>query len=133
MKLVIAGSRDLHFTEHLIDTIYGCLFEPEEDLDRPEGELLEIVSGGCPTGADRAAKWWAEGMPTDEVVYKEFPADWDKHGKAAGPIRNRQMAEYGDALFLIWDGKSRGSANMKKEMNKLNKPVYELIIKYPGE
>lgn len=29
---------------------------------------------------------------------------------------------------LIWAGKSRGSANMKKEMEKLNKPVYEVIV-----
>jgi len=59
----------------------------------------------------------------------EFPADWDTHGRAAGPIRNKQMAEYGDALLLIWDGESRGSANMKSNMKKLGKPVYEIIIK----
>lgn len=61
--------------------------------------------------------------------YKEFPADWKAHGKAAGPIRNKQMAEYADALLLIWDGESKGSASMKNEMLKLNKPVYEVIIK----
>ncbi len=60
---------------------------------------------------------------------KEFPPDWEKHGKAAGPIRNKEMAEYADALLLIWDGKSRGSASMKKEMEKLEKPIYEVILK----
>jgi hypothetical protein len=39
------------------------------------------------------------------------------------------MAEYADALLLIWDGKSRGSLNMKQQMLKLEKPVYEVIVK----
>jgi hypothetical protein len=39
------------------------------------------------------------------------------------------MAEYADALILVWDGKSRGSASMKREMEKLGKPIYEVIVK----
>ncbi len=38
------------------------------------------------------------------------------------------MALYGDALLLIWDGKSRGSTSMRNEMKKLDKPVYEVIL-----
>jgi hypothetical protein len=41
------------------------------------------------------------------------------------------MAEYADALLLIWNGESRGSANMKENMVKLGKPVYEVILKEP--
>lgn len=59
----------------------------------------------------------------------KFPADWEKFGKVAGHIRNKQMAEEGDALLLIWDGESKGSANMKDNMIKLGKPVYEVILK----
>ena len=40
------------------------------------------------------------------------PADWNKHGRAAGPIRNAQMAEISDALIAFWDGKSRGTKSM---------------------
>ncbi len=43
---------------------------------------------------------------------RELPAQWSKHWRAAGPIRNRDMAAYADALFLMWDGESRGSKNM---------------------
>ena len=85
-----------------------------------------IVAGGCPTGPDRWAKDYSETFCVD---YIEYPADWNTHGRAAGPIRNKQMAEYADELLLIWDWKSRGSANMKKEMEKLGKKVVEIIIK----
>ena len=60
-----------------------------------------------------------------------FPADWDKHGRAAGPIRNKQMADYADVLIAVWDGKSRGTKNMIDEMNKLMKPVYIVWIGEP--
>lgn len=42
------------------------------------------------------------------------------------------MAEYGDALLLIWDGKSRGNASMKKEMQKQNKPIFEVVLPMGG-
>ena len=59
---------------------------------------------------------------------KTFLPDWKTKGRAAGPIRNKEMAIYADILLLIWDGKSRGSKSMKDEMLKLQKPIYEVII-----
>ena len=50
-----------------------------------------------------------------------FPAEWNTYGKAAGPIRNRQMAEYAapDGYCVVfWDGKSRGSQNIITEARK---------------
>lgn len=41
-----------------------------------------------------------------------FPAHWRRWGAAAGPIRNRLMAERADALIAVWDGESRGTASM---------------------
>ena len=82
----------------------------------------EVVCGMA-RGADHLGKLWAafHGVP---VV--EFPADWDKYKKAAGHIRNAQMAEYGDALLIfIWD-ESRGSMNMLEQMGKLGKPTYPI-------
>lgn len=119
MKLIVAGSRTFYVSHHFIDDVY-CIKCPE--LDYPE----EIVCGGA-KGIDEAGKRWGHTLSSKDRV-KLFPADWDKHGKAAGPIRNREMAQYADALLLIWDGKSRGSANMKSEMQKLGKPVYEVIL-----
>ena len=39
-------------------------------------------------------------------------ANWDTFGKAAGYIRNEEMAQIGDALIAVWDGKSKGTRNM---------------------
>jgi len=117
MKLIIAGSRTIvpNFTDGLYTAFQ--MFDINED----DYEDFEIVTGGCPTGVDA----WAESWMRSTI----FNADWDRHGKAAGPIRNREMAQYGDALLLIWDGESRGSKNMKEEMLKLKKPVYEVVIR----
>ena len=43
---------------------------------------------------------------------EQYPANWKTHGKAAGPIRNEQMANVANALIAFWDGQSRGTANM---------------------
>lgn len=120
MKLIIAGSRTLSFScygiQGLIYTILGAFPLP-----------LEVVSGGA-KGIDESGEEFVKLIKEDTIFLTRFPADWDKHGKAAGPIRNKQMADYADALLLIWDGKSKGSANMKTTMQKLNKPIYEVII-----
>jgi hypothetical protein len=119
VKLIIAGSRTLWPSSKFIwDSILMLKIASH-------GTITEEVCGGA-EGVDTEGQHWASHY---NVPVKIFRADWDKHGKAAGPIRNKQMAEYGDVLLLIWDGESRGSANMKKQMQGLNKPVYEVILK----
>ncbi len=121
MKLIIAGSRDVPARlceTFILDAFYGRVPVAVRD------SITEVVHGGC-RGIDQEA-----GRLFKEYGVKVFPADWTTHGRAAGPIRNRQMAEYADALLLIWDGKSRGSANMKKEMGSLGKPVYEYVVQW---
>lgn len=124
MKVLIAGSRTLSpSVEGIVEYLYDSLLITNGNWE----SVTEIVSGGAKgvdTSAQRFAEWW-------EKPFKCFPADWDTYGKSAGHIRNKQMAEYADVLLLIWDGESRGSANMKMNMEKLGKPVHEIIIKIP--
>lgn len=123
MKLIIAGSRKIQINPWF--AIEGLV----QSVGLKRSEISEIISGTA-TGIDQSGEILANSVWHKPI--KRFPADWDTHGKAAGPIRNKQMAEYADALLLIWDGESRGSRNMKETMLKLNKPVYEVILKKYG-
>jgi len=102
MKVIIAGGRDTPFTLRNVLWL---------DAYMPDG-VTEIVSGGA-KGADALGERWAlkQGIPL--TIFK---AEWDKHGKAAGMIRNREMAEYADVLIVFPGG--RGTANMIKEATK---------------
>ena len=53
-----------------------------------------------------------------------YRADWETHGRAAGPIRNRKMAENASALIALWDGASRGTKNMIETAQKKGLLVY---------
>lgn len=86
--------------------------------------ITEVVSG-CASGIDRVGEFWAL---DNQIPLKKFPADWATHGKAAGPIRNEQMARYADALICVWDGTSRGSQNMIKTAREVGIPVHQLVI-----
>jgi len=116
VKLVIAGSRDLLVDSELVDQLIKYF----------RLNVKEVVSGGG-GNVDEAGEDWSNLCLEKEP--KVFKANWQQQGAAAGPIRNSKMAEYGDALLLIWDGSSKGSLSMKKEMIKRKKPVYEIILK----
>ena len=83
-------------------------------------ELSEIVSGAA-NGVDDQAIRWAEqhGVPV-----KQFPADWLNLGRAAGPIRNGQMADYADYCIAFFDSSNPclGTKNMLQQMKKAGKP-----------
>ena len=121
MKLIIAGGRDLNPSMGFI-TCAITMLPICKGMGSP---IREVVCGG-EEGVDNEGAHWASHM---NVPVKYLRADWDKHGRAAGPIRNKEMAEYADVLLLIWDGVSKGSASMKREMEKLGKPVYEVVLK----
>lgn len=109
MKAIIAGGRDYVATDstwRFLDDVHR--FHP----------ITEVVSGGA-RGADAAGERWAEmrGIPI-----RRFPADWNKHGKGAGPIRNQQMAEYADALIAFPGG--RGTSDMLRRAHDLRLPIY---------
>lgn len=92
---------------------------------------VSAVVWGCCAGVDEAGKNWGDWAGLRVIP---FPPNWAKYGrKAAPPIRNGEMAKAGDALLLIWGGDSRGSADMKRKMLKLKKPIYELIFRTPEQ
>lgn len=116
MKLIIAGSRNITVSPVEIDAalksagLYG-------------GQVDEVVSGNA-HGVDSCGEAWAK-LAGAEI--KLFLPDWKAFGAKAGPMRNAEMAEYGDALLLIWDGKSKGSASMRNEARKRGLKIIEVI------
>ncbi len=106
MKVVIAGSRDFND--------YNLV---EETIEKLGLEIDEVIYGGA-AGADYMGLLWAR---KHKVKVKTFLEEWSVYGKAAGPIRNRKMANYGDYLLAFWDGQSRGTKNMIEEMKRLGK------------
>lgn len=99
MKVIIAGSRTFNDYEKLKSYCDKVLSSQNN---------IEIVSGTA-TGADMLGERYAK---EKNYSIKKFPADWDKYGKGAGYIRNKEMAEYSDALIAFWNGKSKGTKNM---------------------
>lgn len=69
---------------------------------------VEIVSGGA-RGADCLGERFAK---EHNLYLRIFKADWNRYGKSAGPIRNKEMGEYADALVAFWDYKSVGTKHM---------------------
>ena len=114
MKTIIAGGRD-----------YQPSADDWETLDemREKIPITEVVCGMA-KGADAFGKEWAElrGVPI-----KRFPADWLRHGKSAGPIRNNEMAHYADALVVFPGGV--GTQHMISAAHKQDLPVFRLEMK----
>lgn len=65
-----------------------------------------------------------------EIPVSEFPANWKKFGRSAGPIRNREMANAADAVLAVWDGESRGTNDM---INQAIEKDLELCVYYTHE
>ena len=117
MKVIIAGSRTIEDKRVFLDAIHSA---------HSEGiEITEVVEGGA-QGVDRMARGWA--ILTGRTL-KTFNADWKRYGKKAGPLRNQEMADYAQALIAIWDGKSRGTADMIKRAESSGLKVYVHRIK----
>jgi uncharacterized phage-like protein YoqJ len=112
MIVVIAGSRGIED--------YGLLCMIMERLKLP----IKCVVSGTARGPDKMGERWAA---AHNVAVLRMPADWKKHKKAAGPIRNAEMAEACDVAVILWDGESSGTKNMIQNMKKLNKPYYVFL------
>ena len=93
MRVIIAGSRDIEGDE-AIRLVRNAICESGWT-----DEIEEIVHGdarGIDTAADRLCRSEFKSWKVTPV-----PADWNKYGRSAGPIRNRQMAGMADALIAI--------------------------------
>lgn len=115
MRILVCGSRNFTDYDYFWNTLNKIIFsKPIEDK--------WIMISGMARGTDTMAVRYAEeyGM---EVL--KFPAKWDEHGKAAGPIRNKQMLDEGkpDMVIAFRYPDSRGTQNMIDQATKAGVPV----------
>lgn len=117
-KIIIAGGRD--FNDYTLLTKV-C----NEAIPRMAGDNTPVIISGGAAGADSLGEQYAQ---ENGIAIERHPADWKKHGKAAGPIRNAEMAACADFMIAFWDGKSRGTQNMM--MNAVKKDIPCIVVTY---
>lgn len=108
MKIAVIGSRTFDNYELLcksLDTFYP--------------KITQIISGGA-LGADSLAERFAKEQGISTLIFKP---DWEKYGKVAGFIRNKDIVESADIVVAFWNGVSKGTFNSIDHAYKMKKSV----------
>lgn len=121
-RMIVAGGRD-----YSNQNVVNYYIDRVKDVCDSRGLNLVIVCGMA-TGADTLGRNYAI---SNGLEVLEFPADWNKYGKSAGYIRNKEMGDVADSAIVFWDGRSKGSKLMIDIMHELKKPV--VAISYDGK
>ena len=98
MITIIAGSRGAE-SAHVDAAMRAC----------PWVEEITSTVSGTARGADQYGEDWSR---RNRLPVLRMPADWDRHGRRAGYLRNEAMADVADALVAVWDGVSKGTGHM---------------------
>ena len=102
MRVLVCGGR--HFGESYDDI--AMMRQTLESL-----HITTLICGGA-DGADSLAARWARRQC---IPYWVFMADWNKRGKAAGPIRNREMLVVAKPDLTVAFPGGRGTADMVRQ------------------
>lgn len=120
MRILVCGGR--YYNDR--DAVFHWLDNntPRTPPDRFGNDMpanVTIIHGKCPTGADRWADEWAV---VNWCRIEEYPAEWQRYGRAAGPIRNQKMADAKPDKAVAFPG-GDGTADMVRRLKKAGIPV----------
>lgn len=102
VKVLVCGGRDFRDYARVQDVLGR--------LHKERGPITVLIQGGA-KGADWMGAQWARSLG---IPVFEFQAGWERHGKAAGSIRNQRMLDEGEPdLVLAFPG-GRGTGDMVK-------------------
>lgn len=113
MRTIIAGSRSIHDYEALCNVV------------QESGFGISQVLSGAAEGVDALGERYAL---EHNLPIERFPADWNRHGRAAGPIRNRIMAQHAEALIALMHPNSPGTRNMVQTAHQAGLKIHVNII-----
>lgn len=110
VRIIVCGGRDYADREHV--------FQVLDKIHTLRG-IIEVIQGEA-QGADRWAREWAVGYG---IPLTRCRAEWEKHGKRAGPLRNRHMLTLKPDGVVAFPG-GRGTADMISAAQEAGVPVY---------
>lgn len=117
LRAIVCGGRDFFNRLFIFDS-----------LDRIDKTFrVGMVIHGGQRGADRISGEWAEERGRK---WKEFPADWKKYDKQAGPIRNRKMIQFGADVVIAFPG-GIGTANMTRQASESGLIIMRIAAPHP--
>lgn len=131
MRILVTGSRD--FSDYNI-VMRGLSVAIETLVERNPGVTEIVVVHGAARGADemagnfvRHARAFMKGQGIN-LIEERHPAEWDKFGKAAGPVRNQKMVDLGADIcvaFFTNKSTSRGTLHCSNAARKAGIEVLE--------
>lgn len=110
----------------------GRDYSDAETVAAALGQLdVQVLIHGGARGADTLAREWARDMLIPAVVYE---ADWHRHGRRAGPLRNEAMVagaphiarEYGATAVVVAFPGGRGTWDCTRRAREHGLPVWQV-------
>ncbi len=120
MRVLVCGGRDYADKDEVWRVLDGVAQVRDENS---LGENIVLIHGACPTGADLWASGWAAANWQTE---KRYPANWERDGRAAGPIRNQRMLDEGKPDLVVAFPGGRGTEDMKRRSRLAGIKVIEV-------
>lgn len=114
MRVLVCGGRGYNNAELLSVVLFSLHV----------AEPITTVIEGSASGADRMAREWAV---RNNIPVETYPADWERYGKAAGGIRNRQMLVEGKPDCVVAFPGNKGTANMIGKTKGAGISLYEIF------
>ena len=102
MKVAVIGSRNVK----------------DIDISRYISDIEEIVSGGA-TGVDTCTAEYAQ---KNGIKLTVFLPRYERYGRAAPIVRNKEIVDYADKILAFWNGTSKGTLSVIKYAEKVGKP-----------
>lgn len=119
-RVIISGDRN--WSNHDLENKIEWLLKQMPKNTNGKWTVL-IIHGGC-RGVDMTADKIARKLGFSIV---SAPANWKKYGKAAGPIRNKEMLDMGaNAVYAFHQniGNSKGTKDMIDQAKTRGIPVF---------